>query len=634
VRRTFRRQVDREGNRIRRLMPGFQTAALRDATIQMAEPCSLPVRFAGEELQRYLHRMTGVRVPIRQAASLRGRHLLLLGPGDARAVMPVPLPPGAFSVLPENGRITLAGGDPRGVLDAVYALLEQCGCRWSLHGSCEERVPQVVAPTLELQPVEQRPAFAVRGYCSDIMTWHYTQPEHFAERLPDDRTFIDWMGKSGGNTFFFIRHPFDTQLTIPELLPEFERRGIEVEYGGHIIPLLLPRELFREHPEYFPASADGSRSDHGNVCTSSSAALAVASGNAVRWLRDYPEARVVHIWGADLWHGGWCGCGACKSVSVQDQGLRICNAVARHLTEAGLTRPICYLAYHDSIDANVTERPHEQVFVEFAPRERCYGHALNDPSCATNRRYAAALERYVDLFEGRVRLFEYYGDAILFFGCAVPLTAVIAADLAYYRRLGVPGMTMLQFGSYSLWAYPLNFVTYAAGLMGAGDVSGTRQARTAGAIDGYCARFGAHAGEARAVFNELEAGMQQVVTYGDIRRPPRAAAAAAPVLARVEAAQSRVRELARRFDHLGDAACAAQGALLRYTHLVLMGVQQELSTAVRGEPGAGGQVPLRAADCYAKALEIVGTGERPCSGLWGRVDLPLIHAFYAAAAEA
>src|SRR5437867_3409424 len=37
------------------------------------------------------------------------------------------------------------------------------------------------------------------------------------------------MGKSGANTFFYIRHPFDTQLTIPALLPEFTKRGIDLD---------------------------------------------------------------------------------------------------------------------------------------------------------------------------------------------------------------------------------------------------------------------------------------------------------------------------------------------------------------------------------------------------------------------
>jgi len=46
---------------------------------------------------------------------------------------------------------------------------------------------------------------------------------------PDDRLPPRAHGsKSGANRFFYIRHPFDTQLSIPELRDDFERRGIGV----------------------------------------------------------------------------------------------------------------------------------------------------------------------------------------------------------------------------------------------------------------------------------------------------------------------------------------------------------------------------------------------------------------------
>ncbi len=608
-------------------MPRFDTAALPAAALYTAERCAPPVTFAAEELQRYLQRMTGVHMPIRRRPAFADDNVLALAPQRAAdsIALPTAAPadPSSFAIVADARGVTLASRSARGVLDAVYTLLEQFGCRWSLHGPHAEDVPRLSARTIDLQSVTGAFRCAVRGYSTDIMTWHYTQPELFSARLEDDRAFIDWMGKSGANAFFFIRHPFDTLLTIAELLPEFRRRGIDVEYGGHVIPLLLPREEYRDHPEYFPETADGSRTDHGNLCTSNAAALAAASDHAVRYVRDYPEMSALHIWGADLWQGGWCRCVACRAVTVQDQSLRVCNAVARTLADAGVARPVCYLAYHDTIDAQVTLRPDDHVYAEFAPRERCYGHALDDPQCLTNRRYAAALERYVERFDGRVRMFEYYGDAILFCGCAVPLTAVIAADLEYYRRLGVKGITMLQFGAFSLWAYSLNFLTYAARL-----TRPEAAARGLGLAASCTAAFGADAAAAAAVLADLEGTMQSVVTYGDIRRPPRNPAAAAPVLAAIESALPRLRQIAERLDALNGAPLAAQATLVRYTGLVLDGVRQEL----RGiEAGASGAARDAARASYDQAVEIIAGVEQRFKGLWGSVDLPIIHAFFNAA---
>jgi len=605
-------------------MPQFKLAALESAAIHVPESAAPPIAFAAEELQRYLRSMTGFMLRISPAASLPESNTIVL------AAQPVPTRPSprpstsgrggggagkadGFSIGVDAARITLAADSPCGVLRAAYALLEQFGCQWSLDVA-DEHVPRLTAPAVYLPDVAHASRFAVRGYCSDIMTWHYTQPEHLREHIAEDRPFIDWMAKSGANTFFLLRQPFDTQLTIPELLPHFERRGIEVEYGGHVIPLLLPRDEYSRHPDYFPQASDGRRTDHGNLCTSSAGALATAGANAVRSVREHPEMRVVHVWGADLWRGGWCHCQDCSTVSVQEQSLRVCNVVARALAEAGVARPVCYLAYHDTIEPATTLRPDKNVTVEFAPRERCYGHALNDPECATNRRYAAALERYVEIFGGRARLFEYYGDAILFAGCAVPMTRVIDADLDYYQRLGIHEITMLQFGAFSRWAYPLNFVTFAAKLAGRAPDD---------AIAAHCSR----SGSATAVLSELEATMRKVVTYGDIRRPPRSTDAARRVGARLDAALPRLAAVISKVEAFEDTTTGAQAALLRYTHAVLQGVRHELQQSIVG------QVPNAQAQ-YAAALRLIEKVDARWKGVWGRVDLPIIHSFYDVAPQA
>jgi hypothetical protein len=594
-------------------MARFNTAALQRAAIHIDGSAAAPVRFAAEELRHYLRRMTGRELPIVNGSGLDVALVI-----DTQALRVPPKGAGAWTIAPEPERISLSAISPRALLSAAYALLEQLGCRWSLHGAEDEVVPRLGAAPVDLAPVHGTPAFRARGYASDIMTWHYTEPEHFGSRLVADRAFIDWMGKSGATTFFYIRHPFDTQLTIPELQPELERRGIDVEYGGHVVPLLLPRGLYGAHPDYFPAAPDGRRTDHGNVCTSNAAALETVTASAVQYVQQHPEMAVLHIWGADLWKGGWCHCPSCRPVSVQDQSLRVCNAVAAGLAAAGLTRPVCYLAYHDTLDPELTLTPGAGVYVEFAPRERCYGHALDDAACTTNRRYAAALERYAERFDRRVRVFEYYGDAILFFGCAVPLIQVITADLDYYQRLGVDGITMLQFGTYSLWAYPLNFVTFAAAAAGRGH--GTPEQRAA-----YCARFGDHASLAAAQFAEIEEIMRTVVTYGDIRRPPRAPETAAKVLLRLEAALPRLARIAERLTACEDRELAAQAALVRFTRAVLGAVVCEIRSRRDGEVAP-------AESRYAEALRIVAHVERRFKGLWGAVDLPIIHALFSGGA--
>jgi hypothetical protein len=570
-------------------------------------------------LRRYLRLMTDADVAVLRDARLGEAPLLVVASRPTPAAVETDAEPGSFTIATEAARLTLVGNTPRAVLDAVYALLAQSGCQWSPHGAEEERVPHRSGLHVAVEPLRYTPRFRVRGYIADIMTWHYSQPEYFNSRLQEDRAFIDWMGKSGANAFLFIRHPFDTQLTVPELLPDFERRGVALEYGGHVLPILLPRELFGEHPDYFPQSPEGERTEHGNLCTSHAGALELASRNAVAWVREYPEMRVVHLWGADLWKGGWCRCDACRGVGAQEQSLRVCNAVARALTQAGIARPVCYLAYHDTIDADAGLRPDPDVYVEFAPRERCYGHAIDDAQCTTNRRYAAALERYCDLFDGRVRLFEYYGDAILFCGCAVPLPEVIERDLTYYHGLGVREVTMLQFGTFSLWAYPSNFLAFARATTDGG--------HCAADVERYCRRFGAHAAHVYGTLGEVERLMRAVVTYGDILRPPRRAEHAAALRARLDDVLPNLAACAQALAAGGDATVGAQGALLCYTHTLLQGVRREVECRLQAEPAT----EPSARTLYEAALRVIETVDRRYKGLWGAVDLPIIHAIHAMA---
>jgi hypothetical protein len=93
----------------------------------------------------------------------------------------------------------------------------------------------------------------------------------------------------------------------------------------------------------------------------------------------------------------------------------------------------------------------------------------------------------------------------------------------------------------------------------------------------------------------------------------------------VEAAIPRLAKLVARLRSVEDPTLAAQAALLQYTQLLLEEVERELRATVTGRTVDG-------ADRYAAALEVMASVERRFKGLWGSVDLPIIHGFHDAAA--
>jgi hypothetical protein len=339
----------------------------------------------------------------------------------------------------------------------------------------------------------------------------------------------------------------------------------------------------------------------GNVCGTSTAALAVV-GRRARELRALlPHTGSIHVWGHDLWSGGWCACSGCRRLSPSDQALRVGNAVA-----AGAGVDVFHLAYHDTIAPPTTVRPDPGVVAEFAPRERCYGHALDDATCAVNLRYRAALEAHLALFEGRVDVFEYYGDAILFGGCAVPLLEVIARDLDFYAHAGVRGVSCLVFGTYSLSAYGANVEAFARGALAPG------AARAAAAT--RCAhRYGAAAPAMASYLAALERVMAGVVQYGDVLLPAREHRPAAR-----SAYATAVRELADLGALLTAAPhLAAERALLDYTVAVVATLAAWL-----------GADPERDA-VLADAIRRIAALDPSVVGTWGAYNLEMTHGFFA-----
>ncbi len=442
------------------------------------------VLFAARELADSLAIMLEETVPVAADPTLPPGHLRVApaprlsaaqGPrGTPSPELPAPgrdsfalwreaVPASAPDSALRRGSLVLAGGTERAVLHAAYDLLERLGACFPVGGT--PRLPYCDRAGLDIvEAGAVAPAFGRRAFVSDIMTWHYENPDRLARHLESDRAFIAWMGARGLNAFSYIRHTVDSRLKIDELAPLYGERGIASEYGGHVLQLLLPRNQFDARPELFPTDRERRRSRRGNLCVSNPEALAIVSDSAVRYARENPECALLHIWGADVKKGAWCQCNDCAALSPQLQYMRVVNAIADAIANRLPDGPpIAYLAYHDTLEPDPGLLPHFNVFFEWAPRERCYSHAIDDGACEVNPRYLESLKRYLELFDGRGHIFEYYADAILFGGLACATPAVIARDLRAYKALGLDSVSCLTFGAHSVLAYPVNLEAFARG---------------------------------------------------------------------------------------------------------------------------------------------------------------------------
>jgi Domain of unknown function (DUF4838) len=578
---------------------------------------------AARELANGLASMVGREAIVHSDATIDARAILVAwGTGGSGGREPNSLSDDRFQVSrPGEDSLAIQAGSERGLMHAVHDLMERLGARF-IPGAASH-FPKLSASALaKAKPYTVTPQFKRRGFVSDIMTWNYTDPERLELHLKFDREFIPWMARRGINTFEYIRHAHDTRLRIDELVPLYKAFGIGVEYGGHVLQILMPREKFQSHPEYFPTGADGVRMAHGNLCVSNPEAVRIVCEGALRYVREYPENEMLHVWGADVWEGAWCKCPQCKKLSPQMQYMKIINAVAAAEESAAGGVPVAYLAYHDTIDPDPKLRPLPNVWFEWAPRERCYVHAIDDPACTINPRYFESLKRYIDIFDGRGHVFEYYADAILFGGLGFATPKVIARDLQAYSALGIESIANLTFGAYSVLAYPVNLEAF---------VRGTRAPKfsVSGVFDDTASVRHPKAAEALGkAYRGVEKAAALVLDYADVMRPykmtPQKAAAKKPQIVKAITQFNHAMKLASQAQAKhNDVLSGAEANLWNYSLEALSGIGDyiralEEKGIVRHTLGDG------AVALVATAIEHIHQIAPAYKGTWGSYDIEWI----------
>jgi Domain of unknown function (DUF4838) len=580
---------------------------------------------AASELAAALGAMVGMAAGVQADPAAEGVRITLeFGPA---ATNPAPDSTTLFEdqfeiIRPGPNSIAIVGANPRALLHGACDLLERLGASFVV--GAPARFPRLDLARLgRVEPYRVEPAFRRRALASDIMTWNYTFPDRLAAHLDFDREFIAWMARRGVNAFEYISHAHDTRLRIDELVELYRVRGIRSEYGGHVIQILLPRDRFDAHPEYFPLGENGERMRRGNLCVSSGEALGIVRENALAYLSEYPETGLLHVWGADVRAGAWCRCAQCGRLSPQQQYLKVVNTIASAAQAGGRPIPVAYLAYHDTIEPDPQLKPAPNVCFEWAPRERCYVHAIDERSCATNARYLRSLKRYADIFEGRGGVFEYYADAMLFGALGFASPAVIARDLRAYRRLGIESVSCLTFGAYSALAYPVNLEAFVRGSRSTDFDPAQTIADTA------AARHPAHAEAMAQAYRDIERASALTLDYADVMRPYTMTARKvgpkkidlAKAISRLESAADAA-GIAR--GSVDEALAGAEEELWRYGIEVLGALGDYLRA--REERGVVRRTLGEAAIAtVAGALEHIRAIAPALKGAWGAWDLEQIH---------
>lgn len=381
-----------------------------DAAIVVGRNAPAEIVTAARELQTYVLRTSGAQLAIREAG--------VSGPEAVQIRLMVARPEDRIGSRPSTGfrhadgyaihssgrTITITGGSPRGALYGAYAFIERVlGVRWFMPTALGEDILEArTIPVPDLDVVHD-PGFASIG--------------GFA-----------WQGGPGA--------------------AEWEARmrarvGPPVSFGHNWenILRLTPENLAR-HPEAFALVA-GKRGGSDQLCTTDATVIQATITAARAWFDAHPESPLFSISPND--GSAFCECDRCRKIDalygardgqLADRFTHYANEVLAALAKTHPGRQVGILAYDRYTAPPQQAKPARgyATLVTHMPWEFCHVHAMDEPSCPTNRRFLEYLKGWAKLTP-HAGVYEYYGHFLIM--APWPIVPSIRRDIPFLHTLGV-----------------------------------------------------------------------------------------------------------------------------------------------------------------------------------------------------
>jgi hypothetical protein len=158
----------------------------------------------------------------------------------------------------------------------------------------------------------------------------------------------------------------------------------------HSLDRLVPPQLFKEHPEYFPLINGERVNGYVQRCLSNPDVLKLSIERVREWIHDNPAVTIVSVSQNDTLN--WCQCEACKSFDDAEGSpsaslLRFVNAIAQNIETDFPAVRIDTLAYQYTRKPPKTLRPRPNVIIRLCSIECCFAHPLESCSSEENRRF-------------------------------------------------------------------------------------------------------------------------------------------------------------------------------------------------------------------------------------------------------
>lgn len=406
----------------------------KNVTLSVSGNCDPCYRFALTELKRLLERL-GISAT---ETTCYFADQCIIGLNTSAEISADEVCYDGFILDLSDTSAILRATTPKGILNGVYELAERLGITFLYPGEAGEWLPEQIKQP-ETGHFVLNPYFPYRGLFFSTTDCHTLEEQ------------LHFMAKLKFNIVRFIKDTVDTA--------EYKKMGFRREMGAHLLSKFLDRDLYKEHPEYFrmfqPSDFNGKRMADSNHCITNPDTRRIIAEKFQKFAKELQEdVSVVHAWADDLPSGGWCMCPSCRSYTPCDQNILSIKLLCRAADAIDSKLHFSVIAYHDTLFPSTQIPLEKRMLLTWAPRERCYAHAINDPSCERNRIHWRALQEWNKQLEAAgindSHTFEYYCDQLLFTGMYPFLPDIIAADAKAYKESRIEAHMTLQVCSWNI----------------------------------------------------------------------------------------------------------------------------------------------------------------------------------------
>jgi hypothetical protein len=380
-------------------------------------------RYAAEELQRYLERISGAQLPIVTDSDPPTPREILLGDNQhlrrgRTELAGERLGTDGFALRTQGRQLVILGGRPRGTLYGVYALLEEkLGVRW--YTAEVESIPRLARVRLPRLDETQVPALEYR----EVFWREIMRDADFAARHRLNGQHYPLAEKHGGRAVVY--HPF-----------------------VHSFDALVPPDLYRDHPEYFPLIDGQRKGGYVQRCLSNPDVIRISIQRVQQWIREHPEATILSVSQNDTFN--YCRCGPCQTLDDAEGTpaaslLKFVNTIAEAIEREHPQVRLDTLAYQYTRKPPKNLRPHPHVIIRLCSIECCFAHPLGLCSSEANRRFRDDIVAWQPVAP-RIYVWDYTPN-FAHYQQIFPNFDVLQPNVQFFVQHGVTGL--FEQGNYS-----------------------------------------------------------------------------------------------------------------------------------------------------------------------------------------